>query len=427
MSTFWGPDFDELRATDPEVAAGLLTELERQRTKLQLIASENFASPAVMAAQGSVLTNKYAEGYPGKRYYGGCAEAIDPIEQLAIDRAKALFGADHANVQPHSGASANLAVFLAVLSPGDRILAMSLPHGGHLSHGMKLNLSGKWFDVASYGVREDTGRIDMDEVRAKALEHRPKLIIAGWSAYQRHLDFAAFRAIADEVGAVLLCDASHFIGLVAGGAHPSPVPHCDIVTFTTHKALRGPRGAMILCKDEWAKAIDKAIFPGTQGGPLEHVIAAKAVAMKEADTPEYRAYAQRVVDDASALADTMIELGYDVVSGGTDTHLMLVNVTPKGATGAEAESRSDAAGIVLNKNAIPFDTLPPATASGIRIGTPCVATQGMGPEEMPVIADLIDRAITGDDAERARVRGEVTELVGRYPVYPRPVASTTAD
>jgi glycine hydroxymethyltransferase len=425
MSIFWGPDFDELQATDPEVAAGLLTELERQRSKLQLIASENFASPAVLAAQGSVLTNKYAEGYPGRRYYGGCAEAIDPLEQLAIDRAKALFGADHANVQPHSGASANLAVFLAVLDPGDRILAMSLPHGGHLSHGMKLNLSGKWFDVASYGVQQDTGLIDMDEVRAKALEHRPKLIIAGWSAYPRHLDFAAFRAIADEVGAVLLCDASHFVGLVAGKAHPSPVPYCDIVTFTTHKALRGPRGAMILCTDEWAKAIDKAIFPGTQGGPLEHVIAAKAVALKEADTQEFRDYAQRIVADASALADGLTARGYRITSGGTDTHLFLADVTAKGATGAEAESRCDEAGIVLNKNAIPFDPLPPAVASGIRAGTPCVATQGMEPGEMDAIAGMIDRAITGSDDDRRAVRGEVSELVGRFPVYPRPANDAT--
>jgi glycine hydroxymethyltransferase len=287
---------------------------------------------------------------------------------------------------------------------------------------MKLNVSGAWFDVASYGVREDTGTIDMDEVREKALAHRPRLIIAGWSAYQRHLDFAAFRAIADEVGAVLLCDASHFVGLVAGGAHPNPVPYCDIVSFTTHKALRGPRGAMIVCKQEWAKAIDKAVFPGTQGGPLEHVIAAKAVALKEADTPEFRAYARRIVDDASALADALIERGYRVVSGGTDTHLLLADVTVKGATGAEAEARCDAAGIVLNKNAIPFDTLPPAVASGIRVGTPCVATQGMGPEEMPAIAGLIDRAVTGDDAARAEVREEAAELVARYPVYPRPAA-----
>jgi glycine hydroxymethyltransferase len=420
MSTFWGPDFAELEATDPVVAAGLLTELERQRTKLQLIASENFASPAVLAAQGSVLTNKYAEGYPGRRYYGGCSEAIDPLEQLAIDRAKALFGAEHANVQPHSGASANLAVFLAVLEPGDPILAMSLPHGGHLSHGMKLNLSGRWFDVASYGVREDTGRIDMDEVRAKALEHRPKLIIAGWSAYQRHLDFAAFRSIADEVGAVLLCDASHFIGLVAGHAHPSPVPYCDIVTFTTHKALRGPRGAMILSTSEWAKAVDKAVFPGSQGGPLEHVIAAKAVAMKEADTQEFRDYARRIVDDAAALADRLIERGYRVVSGGTETHLLLADVTSKGSTGTEAERRCDAAGIVLNKNAIPFDPLPPAVASGIRVGTPCVATQGMGVGEMDAIASMIDRAVTGTDEDRVAVRGEVSDLVARFPVYPRP-------
>ena len=422
MTTFWGPDFDELVATDPVVAQGLLDELERQRRGLQLIASENFASPAVLAAQGSVLTNKYAEGYPGRRYYGGCAEVIDPIEQLAIDRAKELFGAEHANVQPHSGASANIAAFLATVSPGDPILAMSLPHGGHLSHGMPVNLSGKWFDVTSYGVRPDTETIDMDEVRTLALEHRPRLIIAGWSAYQRHLDFPAFRAIADEVDAVLLCDASHFIGLVAGGVHPSPVPHCDIVTFTTHKALRGPRGAMILTNERWASAIDKAVFPGSQGGPLEHVVAAKAVALAEAMRPEFRAYAQRIVDDAAALADGLAERGYRIVSGGTETHLFLADVTTKGLTGAEAESRCGAADIVLNKNAIPFDPNPPAVASGIRAGTPAVATQGMGVGEMAVVADLIDRALTGSDADRERVAGEVGELVGRFPAYPRPAA-----
>jgi glycine hydroxymethyltransferase len=420
VTTFWGPDFDELVATDPVVAQGLLDELERQRSGLQLIASENFASPAVLAAQGSVLTNKYAEGYPGRRYYGGCGEVIDPLEELAIARAKELFGAHHANVQPHSGASANIAAFLATVSPGDPILAMSLPHGGHLSHGMSVNLSGKWFDVTSYGVRQDTETIDMDEVRALALEHRPRLIIAGWSAYPRHLDFEAFRAIADEVDATLLCDASHFIGLVAGGAHPSPVPWCDIVTFTTHKALRGPRGAMILTNERWASAIDKAVFPGSQGGPLQHVVAAKAVALAEAMRPEFKEYARRVVDDASALADRLTERGYRITSGGTDTHLLLADVTAKGLTGAEAEARCDAAGIVLNKNAIPFDPNPPAVASGIRAGTPAVATQGMGVAEMAIVADLIDRALTGTDADRAAVAGEVGELVRRFPVYPRP-------
>ncbi|MFP4310618.1 MAG: serine hydroxymethyltransferase [Nitriliruptoraceae bacterium] len=428
MTTFWGPDLDQLRATDPEVADGVLTELHRQRTKLQLIASENFASPAVLAAQGSVLTNKYAEGYPGRRYYGGCEEVIDPLEQLAIDRAKALFGADHANVQPHSGASANIAAYFATVMPGEKVLAMSLPHGGHLTHGMKLNFSGRWFDVVSYGVREDTEVIDMDQVRALALEHRPKLIIAGWSAYTRQLDFAAFRAIADEVDAALLCDAAHFIGLVAGGVHPSPVPYCDIVTFTTHKTLRGPRGAIILTNERWAKAIDKAVFPGTQGGPLEHVIAAKAVALKEAMDPAFGAYAQRILDDIRALGDGLLERGYRLVAGGTDTHLFLADVTSKGLTGAEAESRADAAGIVLNKNAIPFDTNPPAIASGIRAGASCVATQGMGPAELGEVAGLLDRALTGTDDDRAAVRGAIGELVARFPAYPEagPVVVDTA-
>ena len=418
MTTFWGPDFDSLRATDPEVADGLLAELERQRSGLQLIASENFASPAVLAAQGSVLTNKYAEGYPGKRYYGGCEEVIDPLEQLAIDRAKQVFGADHANVQPHSGASANIAAYFATVAPGEKVLAMSLPHGGHLTHGMPINFSGKWFDVVSYGVRKDTEVIDMDQVRALALEHRPKLIIAGWSAYSRQLDFEAFRSIADEVDAVLMCDAAHFMGLVAGGVHPSPVPYCDIVTFTTHKTLRGPRGAIILANERWAKPIDKAVFPGTQGGPLEHVIAAKAVALKEAMEPSFKEYAQRILDDVRALADGLADRGYRVIAGGTDTHLLLADVTTKGLTGAEAEARCDAAGIVLNKNAIPFDTNPPAVASGIRAGTSGVATQGMGPEELTAVAGFIDRALTGDDAERRAVRGEVIELVTRFPAYP---------
>jgi len=421
VSTFWGPDFDELRAVDPQVAQGLLDELERLRGKLQLIASENLASPAVLAANGSVLQNKYAEGYPGRRYYGGCEEVVDPLEQLAIDRAKQLFGADHANVQPHSGASANIAAYFATVAPGEKVLAMSLPHGGHLTHGMAINFSGKWFDIVSYGVREDTETIDMDEVRELALEHRPKLIIAGWSAYPRQLDFEAFRSIADEVGAVLFCDAAHFIGLVAGGVHPSPVPYCDIVTFTTHKTLRGPRGAIILTNERWAKPIDKAVFPGTQGGPLEHVIAAKAVALKEAMEPGFKAYAQRILDDARALADGLTERGYRITSGGTDTHLFLADVTPKGLTGAEAEQRCDDAGIVLNKNAIPFDQNPPAVASGIRAGTASVATQGMGPEELDVVAGLIDRALTGNDDDRAKVRGEVSDLVTRFPAYPREV------
>jgi glycine hydroxymethyltransferase len=418
VTTFWGPDFDQLRRSDPEVADGLLGELDRQRSGLQLIASENFASPAVLAAQGSVLTNKYAEGYPGRRYYGGCEEFIDPLERLAIDRAKRLFGADHANVQPHSGASANIAAYFATVAPGEKVLAMSLPHGGHLTHGMSLNFSGKWFDVVSYGVREDTEVIDMDEVRALALEHRPKLIIAGWSAYSRQLDFEAFRAIADEVDAVLLCDAAHFIGLVAGGVHANPVPYCDIVTFTTHKTLRGPRGAIILTNEPWAKPIDKAVFPGTQGGPLEHVIAAKAVALQEAMEPSFKTYAQRILDDIRALAAGLGDRGHRIISGGTDTHLLLADVTGKGLTGAEAEARCDAAGIVLNKNAIPFDQNPPAVASGIRVGTAGVATQGMGPDELTHVASLIDTALTGTDDDRSRVRAEVRDLVSRFPAYP---------
>jgi glycine hydroxymethyltransferase len=421
--TFWGPDFDELRAVDPEVADGVLGELERQRTGLQLIASENFASPAVLAAQASVLNNKYAEGYPGKRYYGGCEPFVDPIENLAIDRAKQLFGADHANVQPHSGASANIAAYFATVMPGDKVLAMSLPHGGHLTHGMKVNFSGKWFDVVNYGLDEATETIDMDQVRAMALEHRPKLIIAGWSAYAKQLDFEAFRAIADEVDAVLMCDAAHFIGLVAGGVHPSPVPYCDIVTFTTHKTLRGPRSAIILTNDKWAKAIDKAVFPGMQGGPLEHVIAAKAVALKEAMDPSFKEYAQRILDDSRALAAGLADRGYRIISGGTDTHLFLADVTGRGLTGAEAEARCDAAGIVLNKNAIPFDTNPPAIASGIRAGTSCVATQGMGPDELDAVAGLIDRALTGSDDDRTAVRAEVSALVERFPAYPRPATA----
>ncbi len=424
--TFWGPDFDELRAVDPEVADGVLGELERQRTGLQLIASENFASPAVLAAQASVLNNKYAEGYPGKRYYGGCEPYVDPIETLAIDRAKQVFGADHANVQPHSGASANIAAYFATVMPGEKVLAMSLPHGGHLTHGLKVNFSGKWFDVVNYGLDEATETIDMDQVRALALEHRPKLIIAGWSAYAKQLDFEAFRAIADEVDAVLMCDAAHFIGLVAGGVHPSPVPYCDIVTFTTHKTLRGPRSAIILTNEKWAKAIDKAIFPGLQGGPLEHVIAAKAVALKEAMDPSFKEYAQRILDDSRALAAGLADRGYRIISGGTDTHLFLADVTGRGLTGAEAEARCDAAGIVLNKNAIPFDTNPPAIASGIRAGTSCVATQGMGPDELDAVAGLIDRALTGSDDDRAAVRAEVNDLVERFPAYPRDATAGTS-
>jgi glycine hydroxymethyltransferase len=419
--TYFGPDYDALRAADPEVADALDAELERQRTALQLIASENFTSPAVLAAQGSVLTNKYAEGYPGRRYYGGC-EHVDVAESLAIERARALFGADHANVQPHAGAQANMAAYAALgVGHGDTVVALSLPHGGHLTHGSKVNFSGKWYDVAPYGVRQDTELIDMDEVADVARQARPKVIVAGATAYPRHIDFAAFRAIADEVGAALLVDAAHFAGLVAGGAHPSPVPHADVVTFTTHKTLRGPRGGTILCREEHAKAVDKAVFPMMQGGPLMHAVAGKAVAFKQAATDDFRAYAKRIVDNAQTLADGLAGQGLRIVSGGTDIHYLLADVTPLGLTGAEAEERCDRAGITLNKNAIPYDQHPPMIGSGIRVGVPSVTTQGMGPEEMRTVAELIGRVLKSED-EVDTVRGEVAELVGGFPVYPEPAA-----
>jgi len=413
--TFWGPDFGQLQHEDPEIAGILLSELERARGGLQLIASENFTSPAVLAALGSTLSNKYAEGYPGKRYYGGCAE-VDKAEIIGIERAKELFGAEHANLQPHSGASANLAAYGAFVKPGETVLAMSLPHGGHLTHGSKVNFSGKWFEVVSYGVREDTETIDYDEVRSIALQHKPRLIIAGATAYPRLIDFAAFRAIADEVGAILMVDAAHFIGLVAGKAIPSPVPYADVVTFTTHKVLRGPRGGMILAKAEHAAAIDKAVFPMMQGGPLMHAVAAKAVALKEASTPEYQAYAAQVIRNAQALTVTLADEGMRPVSGGTDTHLALIDLRGVGVTGADAEVRCDAARITLNKNAIPYDPQPPAVASGIRVGTPSVTTQGMQETEMAEIGRLIARAVT-QPASADAVAGEVDTLVRRFPAY----------
>lgn len=414
---FWGPDFEQLQAEDPEIAGLVLSELDRARSGLQLIASENFTSPAVLAALGSTLSNKYAEGYPGKRYYGGCAE-VDVAENVGIERAKKLFGAEHANLQPHSGASANLAAYGAFLTPGDTVLAMSLPHGGHLTHGSKVNFSGKWFNVVSYGVRQDTELIDYDEVRALALTHQPKMIIAGATAYPRLIDFAAFRAIADEVGAILMVDAAHFIGLVAGKAIPSPVPYADVVCFTTHKVLRGPRGGMILCKEEHAAKIDKAVFPMMQGGPLMHAVAAKAVALKEASTPEYQQYAANVITNAQALAARLDEHGMRPTSGGTDTHLALIDLQGVGVTGTEAEARCDAARITLNKNAIPYDPQPPAVASGIRVGTPSVTTQGMGPDQMATIGDLIARAVT-EPAAAEEVAAQVGALVGEFPAYPR--------
>ena len=413
--TFWGPDFGQLQSEDPEIAGILLSELERARGGLQLIASENFTSPAVLAALGSTLSNKYAEGYPGKRYYGGCAE-VDKAEVIGIERAKELFGAEHANLQPHSGASANLAAYGAFVKPGETVLAMSLPHGGHLTHGSKVNFSGKWFEVVSYGVREDTETIDYDEVRSIAQQHRPRLIIAGATAYPRLIDFAAFREIADEVGAILMVDAAHFIGLVAGKAIPSPVPYADVVTFTTHKVLRGPRGGMILAKAEHAAAIDKAVFPMMQGGPLMHAVAAKAVALKEASTPEYQSYAAQVVRNAQALTASLADEGMRPVSGGTDTHLALIDLRGIGVTGADAEARCDAARITLNKNAIPYDPQPPAVASGIRVGTPSVTTQGMGEPEMTEIGQLIARAVK-EPASADAVAQEVDVLVRRFPAY----------
>jgi glycine hydroxymethyltransferase len=416
---FWGPDFDELTAEDPEIASIVLDELQRLRSGLQLIASENFTSPAVLAALGSTLSNKYAEGYPGRRYYGGCAD-VDRAELIGIERAKALFGAEHANLQPHSGASANIAVYGAFVKPGETVMAMSLPHGGHLTHGSKVNFSGKWFDIVSYGVRDDTELIDYDEVRELALQHRPKMIITGATAYSRLIDFAAFRQIADEVGAILMVDAAHFIGLVAGKAIPSPVPYADVVAFTTHKVLRGPRGGMIVCKQEHAAAIDKAVFPMMQGGPLMHAVAAKAVALKEASTPEYQTYAAQVIANAQALAAGLAEEGMRPVSGGTDTHLALIDIQGLNVTGDVAEARCDAARITLNKNAIPYDPQPPAKGSGIRVGTPAVTTQGMTEDDMRLIANLIGRAIRDEGgSETAAITEQVTDLVTQHPAYPR--------
>jgi glycine hydroxymethyltransferase len=401
----------------------VLDELDRLRSGLQLIASENFTSPAVLAALGSTLSNKYAEGYPGKRYYGGC-EVVDRAEEIGIARAKELFGAEHANLQPHSGASANLAAYAALLSPGDTVLAMSLPHGGHLTHGSKVNFSGKWFNNVSYGVREDSELIDYDEVRSLAQQHHPKLIICGATAYPRLIDFAAFREIADEVGAYLMVDAAHFIGLVAGQAIPSPVPYADVVTFTTHKVLRGPRGGMLVCKADLAARMDKAVFPFSQGGPLMHAVAAKAVALKEAAQPSYQQYARQVIANAQALADGLAAEGIRPVSGGTDTHLALLDLREVGVTGRDAEARCGAASIVLNKNAIPYDPQPPAVASGVRVGTPAVTTQGMAEGEMKEVAGLIARAVRDTGGPGSSVAREVTEsvraLVGRHPAYPRP-------
>ncbi len=417
--TFFGPDFQALQEQDSEIAAILISELDRQRQNLQLIASENFTSPAVLAALGSTLSNKYAEGYPGKRYYGGCEE-VDKAEVIGIARAKELFGAEHANLQPHSGASANVAVYQAFTKPGDTVLAMSLPHGGHLTHGSKVNFSGKWFNVESYGVRQDNELIDYDELRDIALRVKPKMICSGATAYPSLIDFKTVRSICDEVGAIMWVDAAHFIGLVAGKAIPSPVEYADVVSFTTHKVLRGPRGGMILSKAAHASAIDKAIFPGMQGGPIMSAVAAKAIALKECATAQYQAYAKKVIVNAKSLAKSLEDEGMRAVSGGTETHLALIDIRSTGVNGKVADERCGRAGISLNKNAIPYDPESPAVTSGIRVGTPAVTTQGMGTEQMPIIASFIARAIKDgeDEAKIAQIRKEVNALTAKFPVYP---------
>lgn len=403
---------------DPEIAEALLNETRRQANGLELIASENFVSEAVLAALGSVLTNKYAEGYPGKRYYGGC-EFVDQAESLAIERARKLFACDHVNVQPHSGAQANMAVYLTVLKPGDTILGMNLAHGGHLTHGHPLNFSGKMYHIVPYGVREDTETINYDELERLALEHHPRLIIAGASAYPRLIDFPRLSETAKKAGALLMVDIAHIAGMVATGLHPSPLPYADFVTTTTHKTLRGPRGGMVMCKEEFAKDLDRVVFPGVQGGPLMHVIAAKAVAFKEALEPEFKSYIQQVLDNARALADALSENGFRIVSGGTDTHLMLVDVTQKKLTGKQAEKTLELAGMTVNKNAIPFDKNPPMTASGIRIGTPAVTTRGMKQEEMRRIGSMMTSVLLApeDEAIRQNVRRDVEALAARFPIY----------
>ena len=415
--TFYGPDFNLLTSQDPEIAAVLLSELNRQQTNLQLIASENFTSRAVLAALGSTLSNKYAEGYPGKRYYGGCEE-VDKAEYLAIDRAKSLFGAEHANVQPHSGASANVAVYQAFTKPGDTVLAMDLAHGGHLTHGSPVNFSGKWFTIESYGVRHDNELIDYDQLREQAIRTKPKMICSGATAYPSLVDFAKIRQICDEVGAIMWVDAAHFIGLVAGKAIPSPVPYADVVSFTTHKVLRGPRGGMILAKAQHAAAIDKAVFPGMQGGPIMSAVAGKAIALAECATPAYQKYAQDVIVNAKALAAALEAEGMRAVSGGTETHLALMDIRSTGVTGKVADERCGAAGIVMNKNSIPYDPEKPGITSGIRVGSPATTTQGMGVEEMKQIATLISRAIKTDDAAtHAAIKSEVHALTARFPIY----------
>ena len=409
-------EYELIKKEDTEVYDAILAELNRQRNKIELIASENFVTPAVMEAMGTPLTNKYAEGYPGKRYYGGC-ECVDVVENLAIERAKELFGAEHANVQPHSGAQANLAVFFAALEPGDKVLSMNLAHGGHLSHGSPVNISGKYFTIIPYGVSEDTNTIDYDEVRRLAIENKPKMILAGASAYPRKIDFKAFSEIAKEVGAYFMVDMAHIAGLVAAGEHESPVPYADFVTTTTHKTLRGPRGGLILCKAEYAKMINKAVFPGIQGGPLMHVIASKAVCLKEALQPEFKAYQHQVVLNAAALADQLMKDGVKLVSGGTDNHLVLIDLTKDGITGKELEHRLDSVGITVNKNAIPFDTQSPFITSGVRVGTPAATSRGFKEDDMREVADLIHLTITDFDAKQDEIAKRVAALCAKYPLY----------
>src|SRR5689334_17708464 len=408
-----------LAEADPEVAEAIRNERARQNDGIELIASENFVSRAVLEAAGSVLTNKYAEGYPGRRYYGGC-EFVDVVERAAIARAKALFGADHANVQPHSGAQANMAVYFTLLKPGDTVLGMNLAHGGHLTHGHPLNFSGKLYTIVPYGVRKSDERIDYDELDRLADEHKPKIIIVGASAYPRVIEFSRVRTAADRIGAALVTDMAHIAGLVAAGVHPSPVPHSDFVTTTTHKTLRGPRGGMVLCREQYAKDLDRTVFPGVQGGPLMHVIAAKAVCFKEASEPAFAGYQRQIVANAARLAGALTAAGFRLVSGGTDNHLMLVDVFSKGITGKVAEAALGKAGITVNKNAIPFDQNPPMVASGIRIGTPAVTTRGMREPEMDAIGDLIGRALRTpeDDSALAMIRAEVEALCRRFPLYP---------
>jgi len=413
------PLWRTLAETDPEIAGAIRDEQHRQNTGLELIASENFVSRAVLEAAGSVMTNKYAEGYPGKRYYGGC-EFVDVAERAAIARAKSLFGADHANVQPHSGAQANMSVYLTLLKPGDTVLGMNLAHGGHLTHGHPLNFSGKLYTIVPYGVRKDDERIDYDELGRLADEHRPKMIIVGASAYPRVIDFEKIRAVADRVGAPVFTDMAHIAGLVAAGVHPSPVPHSDFVTTTTHKTLRGPRGGLVLCREQYAKDLDRTVFPGVQGGPLMHVIAAKAVCFKEAAEPAFAGYQRQIVANAKKLAKVLTASGFRLVSGGTDNHLMLVDVFSKGLTGKVAEAALGKAGITVNKNAIPFDQNPPMVASGIRVGTPAVTTRGMRESEMETIGELFARALQapGDDRALGVVRTEVESLCRKFPLYP---------